>query len=172
MPAPRSRLAQPQLLDDLLLFRAGRFVSTAGSMVVRLCEGRYGITRREWRVIALLGPLEGGLLSSDLADRIALDRPRTSRAVTSLVDKGLLLREAVASDRRQARLDLSAKGRALYEEFMPQVRAINREILEALSPEEVDRFDDMLARLHAQAQRLVAGAELPKADRWRGGRSR
>ena len=51
MPA---RLAQPAALDDLLLYRLSRLLSVGGSMVIRLCEGRFGITRREWRVIARL----------------------------------------------------------------------------------------------------------------------
>lgn len=53
-------------------------------MVIRLCEGRLGITRREWRIIALLAQDEG-LLSSQLAERAQLDRARTSKAITSLV---------------------------------------------------------------------------------------
>ena len=53
MPLP-ARLASPGSLDDLLLYRINRLLSVAGSMVIRLCEGRFGITRREWRVLALL----------------------------------------------------------------------------------------------------------------------
>ena len=43
-------------LDDLLLYRLSRLLSVAGSMVIKLCEGRFGITRREWRLIALSEP--------------------------------------------------------------------------------------------------------------------
>ena len=168
----RSRMAQPEHLDDLLLYRAGRFVADASTIMIRLCEGRYGITRREWRVLVRLAQYPQGLLSSQLAEQIQLDRARTSRAITSMVAKGLLLREAGGSDRRQARLALSPQGRAVYEAFMPEVREINRQILSALSADEVDRFDDMLARLHAQARRLAADTPLPKADRRRGGRNR
>ena len=168
----RSRLVQPEHLDDLLLYRAGRFVADASTIMIRLCEGRYGITRREWRVLVRLAQYPQGLLSSQLAEQIQLDRARTSRAITSMVAKGLLLREAGGSDRRQARLALSPQGRAVYEAFMPEVREINRQILSVLSADEVDRFDDMLARLHAQARRLAADTPLPKADRRRGGRNR
>jgi DNA-binding MarR family transcriptional regulator len=174
MPAaPKgSRLSHPELLDDLLLYRLGRLVATAGGMVIRLCEGRYGITRREWRVLVLLGQTAGGLLSSELAERIQLDRARTSRAITSLVTKGLIVRQTGQADRRQARVEISAKGRALYESLMPQVQAINQQILSVLGTEEVDGLDDLLTRLQAQSVRLAAQADLPKADRRRGGRDR
>lgn len=55
--SPSQRLAS---IEDLLLYRLGRLASVGGAMVVRLCEGGYGITRREWAVIGQL--YEGGSL--------------------------------------------------------------------------------------------------------------
>ncbi|TFZ01481.1 MarR family winged helix-turn-helix transcriptional regulator [Ramlibacter rhizophilus] len=171
MPARPSRLRQPERLDDLLLYRLGRLTATAGTMVIRLCEGRHGITRREWRVIAALWEAEA-LLSSELAERIQLDRARTSRAITSMVAKQLLQRTAGAADRRQARLSLTEAGRSLYRKLMPEVQAINRDILAVLSADQVRTLDEALARMQLRAAQLAAEAELPKADRRRGGRSR
>jgi DNA-binding MarR family transcriptional regulator len=169
MPAPRLR--QPAGLDDLLLYKLSRLLAVGGSMVIRLCEGRFGITRREWRVIARLAQ-DPDLLSSELADRIQLDRARTSRAVTSLVAKKLVRRQAGVSDRRQARLALTDKGRALHHELFPLVCGINAGLLSPLRADEVQHLDAMLGALQQQADRLVAEAELPKADRRRGARSR
>jgi DNA-binding MarR family transcriptional regulator len=166
-----SRLADPATLDDLLLYRLARLLGVAGSMVIRLCEGRFGITRREWRILAALAE-EDGLLSSELAGRAKLDRARTSRAVTSLAAKELLRREAGTADRRQARLVITAKGRAVYDGLYPLVRQINRDLLAALDAGGVRALDDALERLQARADAMVASAELPKADRRRGGRPR
>lgn len=165
-----TRLRQPTGLDDLLLYKLSRLLSTGGSMVIRLCEGRFGITRREWRVIAWLAR-EPDLLSSELAERIRLDRARTSRAITSLVAKGLLRRQPGA-DRRQARLALTPRGRALHEQLFPLVSDINRGLLSSLRPEDVQRLDASLDAMQAQADRMLGAAELPKADRRRGGRAR
>lgn len=167
---PSSRLTDPQALDDLLLYRLGRLASTAGTMVVRLCEGRYGVTRREWRALAWLGQ-QDGVLSSQLADCIQLDRARTSRAVTSLVAKGLLHRVPGQADRREVCLTLTAAGRALYEELMPQVQAINRDLLAPLRAAQTQALDETLRRLQARAERLAAQSDYPKADRRRGGRA-
>jgi DNA-binding MarR family transcriptional regulator len=168
---PAARLARPESLDDLLLYRMSRLLSVAGSMVIRLCEGRFGITRREWRVLALLAR-EDGLLSSQLAERAQLDRARTSRAVTSLAAKKLLRREVGPGDRRQARLSLTPQGRALHDAMFPLVQEINRELLAPLAATQVRQLDAMLDALQARADLLVAQAALPKADRRRGGRSR
>lgn len=169
MPAPRLR--QPSGLDDLLLYKLSRLLAVGGSMVIRLCEGRFGITRREWRVIARLAQ-EQDLLSSELAERIQLDRARTSRAVSSLVAKKLVRRQAGASDRRQARLALTEKGRALHQALFPLVCEINRGLLSPLAAQEVEQLDAMLDALQQRADAMVQAAELPKADRRRGGRAR
>ena len=127
MPALRA----PAGLDDLLLYRLSRLLSVGGSMVIRLCEGRFGITRREWRVIARLAQ-EQDILSSELAEAIQLDRARTSRAVSSLVAKKLVRRQTGTADRRQARLALTEKGRSLHQALYPLVCGINRELLAPL----------------------------------------
>ena len=166
---PSERLAS---LDDLLLYRLGQLTNKAGAMVVRLCEGGYGITRREWAVVALLHSVPEGMLPSALADRMMRDRARTSRALTALQRKGLIARVALPHDRRSVRVSLTPAGRALYQELMPQVQAINARILQVLQPAQKQAFDVALEQMRAQAQRLLdeMGPELPKADRRRGGR--
>lgn len=161
--SPSQRLAS---VDDLLLYRMGRLSSTAGAMVVRLCEGGYGITRREWGVMAKLHG-QAGLLSSELAAQMHRDRARTSRTVTALLAKGLIERVTLPSDRRSVRISLSASGQRLYDALMPQVQAINSQILSALSSDEAAQFDGLLDRLQAQVQVLQAQLHpvLPKANR-------
>jgi DNA-binding MarR family transcriptional regulator len=163
------RLAEPASLDDVLLYRLSRLLAAAGGMVIRLCEGRFGITRREWRILALLAQ-EEGLLSSQLAERAQLDRARTSKAITSLVAKQLLRRQPRPGDRRQATLALTDAGRALYDTLFPLVLEINRELLASLPAEEVGRLDAALDALQQRADGMMAaaGPALPKADRRRG----
>lgn len=165
------RLDEPAALDDLLLYRLNRLLATAGSMVIRLCEGRFGITRREWRVLGLLAQ-HPGLMSSQLAERAQLDRARTSRAVTSLVAKQLVQRKPGPADRRQARLALTAAGRELYRELFPLVLEINRDVLGAVAPRQRALLDAALDSMQSRAESMLAVADLPKADRRRGGRLR
>jgi DNA-binding MarR family transcriptional regulator len=166
----RSVLRQPQRVEDLLLYRVNRFYACAGAMVVRVCEGQFGITRREWRLIAWLADA-GELSPSALAERASLDRARTSRAISSLVGKGLAERHVVASDRRLATVRLSPRGQALQAQLMPRVAGINRAILEALSDTEVEQLDRLLDKLQARGTELLAGTDWPKAQRRRGRRA-
>jgi DNA-binding MarR family transcriptional regulator len=141
-------------------------------MLLRLCEGRYGITRREWRVIAQLAE-EGAMSPSTLAERTHLERGRVSALITQLVAKGLVQRVAVAGDARRAEVSLSGNGRAVYDELLPQSVAFNREVLAALSPQEQEAFDTMLQKLTEAAERLEATRPVAeKADRRHGGARR
>lgn len=152
-------LQHPQQLNDLLLFRLHRIHATAGPLVMRMCERDYGITRREWRVLSSLADVEG-VLSSELAVRATLDRARTSRAITSLTDKGLLRREPKPSDRREVHVFLTERGRAVYAEVFPRIAAIQRDLLSPFSDEERQQFSKLITRLQASASRLNPGGEL------------
>jgi DNA-binding MarR family transcriptional regulator len=153
-------------LDDLLLYRLSLLLSVAGSMVIRLCEGRFGITRREWRLIATLAS-RGQMAFSQLAEHAQLDRARTSKAVGSLVAKQLLNRVVCAGDRRQVVLTLTPSGQALYDDLIPLVEGINTELMGSLDAVDASCFDASLRLLQARAERMVEEAVLPKADRGR-----
>ena len=163
---PSSRSQSLRSINDLLLYRLGRLSANAGAMVVRLCEGNYGITRREWGVIGHLHE-QGPLTPSALAVRFELDRARTSRMVTSLVTKGLVTRQTVPGNRRQAVLELTPAALALYDELMPQVQDINRRILSTLSADEMARLDNYMERLHSRIGevRQELDAALPRTQR-------
>jgi len=69
-----------------VLYRLTRVGRAAGGVVTRLCEGRFGITRREWLLIASLRDRRD-VTPSALAAMLDLDRARVSRAIGSLIDK-------------------------------------------------------------------------------------
>ncbi len=151
---PTNRLTQPKSLDDMLLYVLWQLQAAARRPVVRLCEAQFGITRREWRMLAQLADSEG-MPSSALAERAALDRAQTSRAVSALVQKGLVVRTPRPGNRREVLLHLTERGRALYAALLPRVAAINQELLSVLSETEVATLDALVQRLRAQAERMV-----------------
>ena len=153
------KLLAPQTLDDMLLYAMWQVQAHAGRVVMRLCETEFGITRREWRVLAQLAAHEG-VLSSQLAERAGLDRARTSRALTLLAAKGLVRRTPRPGDRREVLVHLTAQGRALHDRLLPRVVQINRQLLSVLSESEARTLDVCLQRLQAQARKMGAG-EMP-----------
>ena len=161
-------LRHPRHIDELLNYRLLRLYALSGAPVIRLLEGRYGISRREWRLLALLA-LHGELSPSALAEHAHLDRPRASRGVQVLVDKQLARRMALAGDARRARVSLTAAGQTLYDELFPQIAAINQQVISVLGDDVVAALDTALAQLttHAEAVNQQVLRDL-RADRQAG----
>ncbi|HEY4372499.1 MAG TPA: MarR family transcriptional regulator [Burkholderiales bacterium] len=164
---------KPATVDDLLNFRLARLHASSGALVLRLCEGRYGITRREWRLIALLAA-HGPMSPSVLAERAHIDRARTSRVITLLMEKKLVSRSRVPGDYRRAEVALTEAGRKLYRELFPQSAALSAQLLEVLTQRqrrELDRILDLLTREADAMARTMLPVDV-KADRRHGGSRR
>jgi DNA-binding MarR family transcriptional regulator len=165
-----SSLQEPRSIEDLLLYRLSRLLAAGGAPVIRLCEGRLGITWREWRVIASLRP-GVSMRSSDLAKHTQLDRPRTSKCISSLLAKGLIDRQIEPGDQRKATVSLTEKGRGIYEAFFPVVVQLNARLMQNLSHEELAVLDRAIKDIQKQADVLQGEEGLPKANRRRRGRA-
>ena len=169
-PAAPPRLADPEAAQHLLMYRLNRLLAVAGSLVVRLCEGGYGITRREWGLLMWLAE-RPGMPPAELAQRLGLDRARTSRAITSLLSKKLITRNAMPGDRRQAVLSLTPAGQVVHDDLFPQIKALNQALLAGLDEAAVATLDATLSHLQRQAEALVATrTDVPRTYRLRGGR--
>ena len=167
-----ARLSRPGGLADMLLYRLNRLRAVGGGVVLRLCEGRFGVTRREWVLLALLQG-SGPISSSGLASRADLDKSATSKAVVSLVVKGLVQRSPRPGDRRYADLDLTAAGRTLFDRMMPVMKDINAHILGVLDDGEIAVLDELLDRLQGSVNEMAHGpVPWPAADRRRRGARR
>ncbi len=156
-----ARLDQPRTLDDMVLYVLWNLQTSAGRAVVRLCETEFGISRRQWRLLALLAE-HPDMQPSALALRSGLDRARTSRVLSGLVHKKLVQRIPRPGNRREVTLRLTEQGSALQARLLPRVADINGRLLSVLSPAERAQLADMLARLQAQA--LVVGGPPEPTD--------
>lgn len=167
--AGASRLREPRDITDLLNFRLAALVGASGAAVIRLCEGQYGVSRREWALLGLLA-VRGAQAPSEIADQCHLDRTRVSRAITRLAAKGLIRRQTLDGDRRRASVALTPAGQALYRQLFDEVAAINRQLVETLSNEELATLDTLLTALTEQAVRVKRQvATTVSTNRWRGG---
>lgn len=158
-------IEDPKGIQDLLLFRLSRILAIGGSMVTRICEGQYGITRREWAVMALVGQADE-VRWSKIVEQSEIDEAPLSRAITSLAAKGLVSKRRVPS--QGVWVSLTDAGRKVFTEFFPVTRSINVRLLQGLDQRDITRLDEALQVIHRNAVTLAEGADLPKADRRRG----
>ena len=155
----------PAGIQDFLLFRLSRILLIGGSMVTRICEGQFGITRREWTILALVAQADE-MKWSRVLELSELDEARLSRAVSSLVAKGLALKRQMPS--RGVSVSLTDAGRAVFAELFPVARSVNLRLLEGLGDSERRQLGLALESIHRQAAALAEAMPLPKADRRRG----
>jgi DNA-binding MarR family transcriptional regulator len=167
------RLAQPAEHDDLLNYQLKRLVNYGGAPAIRLCEGRYGVTRSEWRLLAAL--VEGGARTpSELAERAFFQRPVASRLLGLLVRKRLARRLPPGSARVRAAVEATAAGRRLYAELFPQLAQINQRLMAALQEDEARQLETLLEKLWQRARQIHAegGGVEARSDRRHGGSRR
>lgn len=153
-----------QRTSELFLFRLSKLAAISGQPLVRLCEGRFGITRREWRLIVVLSQ-SGPLLSTELAIRARIEPALTSRAVTQLVANGLATRVPRPNDRRRVEIHLNERARAIYAELYPTVEQLNAELLADLSQDDCAHLERIFSVLEQSVAQRLPLDELPKADR-------
>jgi DNA-binding MarR family transcriptional regulator len=166
LESPFNKLSRPRGIQDMFLYRINQLRAKGGGVVLRYCEGEFGITRREWVILAILST-EEVINSSSLASLAELTPPATSKAVSSLLTKGLLERNVDPQNRRVARINISKSGKDVYEQILPIVISINKYILETISKDEIKLLDSMLERMQEQANKLDM-REFPLANRRKG----
>lgn len=168
-PLDVPNLAHPASIFDLLNFRVSEFYGVSGSLVTRMCEGEFGVTREEWQFIAMLAAL-GSLSPSELAARTTVDRSQGSKTLRGLLAKKLIFRETVPGDGRRARVGLTEDGLAFYARVFPRVVEVHTAMLSALDDAEIAVLARCLRKMQETAEAVSrSGLVAVLADRRHGG---
>lgn len=157
-PSPSSSTpasaAPAPTLPAMMMFQLYRAWSAGNPIFIRLCEGRFNITRREWRILAIAN-MHPALTGTALAEAAALDTARCSRAVSTLCEKGLLKRTRDTKDTRVVHVSVTELGVQRYKEVMPIVASLNEEIFQDLSAVEMAALSSMLDRITSRAALML-----------------
>ncbi|MGO3869305.1 MAG: MarR family winged helix-turn-helix transcriptional regulator [Alcaligenes sp.] len=141
-------------LPAMMMFQLYRAWSAGNPIFIRLCEGRFNITRREWRILAI-ACMHPALTGTALAEAVSLDSARCSRAVSTLCEKGLLKRTRDTKDTRVVHVSVTELGMQRYKEVMPIVASLNEEIFQDLSADEMSALSSMLDRIGSRAALML-----------------
>lgn len=130
-------------------FRLNRLAAEASSALAVEYQARYGLDIPSWRVLATLGFRKDPCSAQYVAECTRTHKSTISRAVTALMKRQFIERVENENDRREFRLRLTRKGRALYEELFPRLLQREQEILAGLSAQERRDFAVLLGKLEA-----------------------
>jgi DNA-binding MarR family transcriptional regulator len=159
LPGSRSARAARHL-GGTVTFR----LHTLAKLTDRVSQQAYvtetGLPLGEGRCLSAIGSFRP-LSVIDLAARANLDKGQASRAAQSLVDQGLVRKQASTIDGRGVVLTLTAKGERLWQRVMGLVERRNAEITACLSAAERTQLDRLLDRLVAHARDVAADGSGP-----------
>ena len=144
-------------LENWISYRFGLVAARVGAVMSSKYVAQHDLTTPAWRslaVIARYGPLSAG----ELGKKTSSDPYRVVRSIDLLVKRGLITRELDPADRRRASLQLTARGRAIYDEIEQGAMANELFLRAGLTSQEVRGLESILARIDAQVAALTEGA--------------
>lgn len=125
-------------------------LAVAAASMSRQLEDVYrntgGISREEWRVLFLLADVDQ-LTSKELSLRSSLDKVQISRAAQRLEAKGYITGSESSVDRRLKDYACTAEGRAFFRTLFPKVNQRAQEVLDRMSPEDLQALQQGVAAL-------------------------
>jgi DNA-binding MarR family transcriptional regulator len=114
---------------------------------------QFDLSETEWRIMTQLG--EAAPLSlNGLADAMLQDRGQLSRAVKSMVERGLLTRERKPGG-PEIEIGLSPRGRTIYDSMVEWVHERDRALTEGIPSEDVATVWRVLGQMMERAQDMV-----------------
>jgi DNA-binding MarR family transcriptional regulator len=117
----------------------------------------YGLTPQQFWVLVHVREREG-LALHELAERLRLDQPTTSRIVALLRRRKLVRMGGHPGDRRRCSLRLTETGAALGAQLHPLVREVREAVVHGMSAAEQDRLRRMLRQVMANMERFESAA--------------
>lgn len=119
-------------LEHFLPYKLMQVAERVGAELAVFYRKEFGITRPEWRLMAVLGDGRS-LIARELADITCMDKVKVSRALQGLEDKKLIKRKPNPRDQRAARILLTPEGKALHKRMVPRVLEWEARLAEGLT---------------------------------------
>lgn len=160
---PNAGAGQQDLrLEKFLPYRLSVLSNRVSNAIAQAYGARFRLTIPAWRVMAILGRFPE-LSAADLVEQTAMDKVAISRAVSSLLKNDYITRSEDPADRRRQVLNLSPRGREVYERIVPLAQQYERDLMASLSDEERRQLDSIIEKLTDRAQAWSEGSLMEEA---------
>ena len=133
----QNRLTE-SLLADLEIYVAGLVNSVEKGLAKEVAP--YGLTSLEFSLLRACFEDDGEHTATQLAQILPIDGARISRLVNGLVDRGLLRRRRLRSDRRVVMLRLTEEGMDLTSHVLQSMRRYHARLTEGIGEEDMRVF--------------------------------
>ncbi len=114
--------------------------------IYRQIDELHGISRPEFVILYCLQNMSG-LVARDICLVTGLPKNSISRAVSDLLQRGLIERRTDTQDKRAKRLSLTAAGHAMIGRIEPMFKERETNMRRALSQDESRDFDRLISKI-------------------------
>lgn len=139
--------------QDCICFQMGKTVRKV-SKAYREEIAHYGLTHGQFFMLVAVME-EEGLLPSELAEKIAQDRPTTTGLLDRLAKDGWVERRPDARDRRTLRIFLTPHARKHRESVMKLFEDTNRRFVNRFTTQEWSQMQSFLSRLEQNEEDII-----------------
>jgi len=154
MPAKKRGVEGAEFrLANFLPYRLAVVTDAVSRVFAENFEEAFKLTRPEWRVLAVI--VENGTLSPTVVgQRASMDKVKVSRAVQSLVMKGILRRTQDPSDGRGLLLSVTRKGRTTHDGLVPLTIRTEAMVFKDLNRADRAALGRILAKIATQLETM------------------
>ncbi len=146
-PAP----TRAAIADDLERIAIG----AVGLTTRALAETDFELTFPQWRAILIVGNAADGARVGEVAARVGVTLPATSRLLRRLERRGLTTLDQDTDDRRATRVHLTQRGQDIRAAILASRRAVLEEIVGALADPEQLGLAVGLRRIAAELEHFA-----------------
>ncbi len=128
------------MLNLFVPYRMVNLATNISNACSKIYRTEFDISVPEWRVLARLAENDK-LNAKDIGKVTFMDKSKVSRAVKTLENKNLLIREKDEKDNRAAYLSLTTQGRDIYAKIAPKALDWEEELISSL---DISEYRDLM----------------------------
>jgi DNA-binding MarR family transcriptional regulator len=152
-PAPAAAVPIEQLID----YKVGQLRKLLDRYSSPIVSEKFGLSLAEWRVLSHI-QTGNSVTAFWLCRRLQADRAEVSRACASLIDRGYVASWPNPADARSALLELTRLGQSLFNRILPVRLQLQKELTDALRPQEIVVLYRALDKLTAAISAKMAAS--------------
>ena len=122
-------------LETFLPYRLNVLAAVVSTGLARVYASRFGLDIPGWRVLATLGQF-GEATGTVIGQHSHMHKSKVSRAVSDLMERGLVEGIRSKHDGRAMVISLTEEGRRMYQDIVPLALAYEQTLLASLSDQE------------------------------------
>ena len=127
-------------LEGFLPYRLARAAEIISRQFATLYRERHGLTRPEWRTLAIIGQF-GRITATEIGAHSSMHKTKVSRAIRALEERKWITRQVDDIDRRIEHIELTREGRTHYRDLVSLARSYEAKLLQSLGEAGIDQLE-------------------------------